>query len=46
LKENITKTMPNILKEKYKNIIKGACEQSEKCVSKKNNARKIKKNYL
>ena len=46
LKENITRTIKNIPKEKYKNIIKGAYERPEKYVSKKNKTRKIKKNYL
>ena len=46
LKENITNTIRNISKEKYRNIIKGAYERPEKYVSKKNNTRKIKKNYL
>jgi transposase len=46
LKENITKTIINIPKEKYRNIIKGAYERPEKYVYKKNNTRKIKKNYL
>jgi hypothetical protein len=46
LKENITKTIRNIPKDKYRNIIKGAYERSEKYISKKNNTRKIKKNYL
>ena len=46
LKENITNTIINIPKEKYRNIIKGAYERPEKYVSKKNNTRKIKKNYL
>jgi hypothetical protein len=46
LKENITKTIRNIPKEKYRNIIKGAYERPEKYISKKNNTRKIKKNYL
>ena len=46
LKKNITKTIKNIPKEKYRNIIKGAYERPEKYVSKKNNTRKIKKNYL
>ena len=46
LKENIIKTIRNIPKEKYRNIIKGAYERQEKYVSKKNNTRKIKKNYL
>ena len=44
-KENITKTIKTF-KKKYKNIIKGAYERPEKYVSKKNKARKIKKNYL
>ena len=34
------------LREKYRNIIKGAYERPEKYVSKKNKTRKIKKNYL
>jgi len=46
LKENITNTIINIPKEKYRNIIKGAYERPEKYVSKKNNTQKIKKNYL
>ena len=46
LKENITKTIQNTPKEKYRNIIKGAYERPEKYISKKNNTRKIKKNYL
>jgi transposase len=46
LKENITKTIRNISKEKYRNIIKGAYERPDKYISKKNNTRKIKKNYL
>jgi transposase len=46
LKENITKTIKSIPKEKYRNIIKGAYERPEKYVSKKNKTRKIKKNYL
>jgi hypothetical protein len=46
LKENITKTIRNIPKDKYINIIKGAYERPEKYISKKNNTRKIKKNYL
>jgi transposase len=46
LKENITKTIRNIPKEKCRNIIKGAYERPEKYISKKNNTRKIKKNYL
>jgi len=35
LKENITKTILNIPKDKYRNIIKGAYERPEKYVSKK-----------
>jgi hypothetical protein len=46
LKENITKVIREIPKEKYRNIIKGAYERPEKYISKKNNTRKIKKNYL
>ena len=46
LKENISKTILNIPKEKYRNIIKGAYERPEKYVSNKNKTRKIKKNYL
>ena len=46
LKENITNTIMNIPKDKYRNIIKGAYETPEKYVSKKNNTRKIRKNYL
>jgi len=46
LKENITKTIRNIPKDKYRNIIKGAYKRPEKYISKKNNTRKIKKNYL
>ena len=46
LKENITKTIRNIPKEKCRNTIKGAYERPEKYISKKNNTRKIKKNYL
>ena len=46
LKENIQKVIGEIPKEKYRNIIKGAYERPEKYVSKKNNTRKIKKNYL
>ena len=46
LKENIIKTIRNIPKEKYRNIIKGAYERPEKYVSNKNKTRKIKKNYL
>jgi hypothetical protein len=44
LKENITKTIKSIPKEKYRNIIKGAYERPEKYVSKKNKTQKIKKN--
>ena len=43
---NITKVIREIPKEKYRNIIKGTYERPEKYVSKKNNTRKIKKNYL
>ena len=46
LKRNITNTIKQIPKEKYRNIIKGAYERPEKYVSKKNKTRKIKKNYL
>ena len=46
LKENINNTISNISKEKYRNIIQGAYERPEKYLSKKNNTRKIKKNYL
>jgi transposase len=46
LKENITKAIKSILKDKYRNIIKGAYERPEKYVSKKNKTRKINKNYL
>ena len=46
LKKNIEKTIEKIPKEKYRNILKGAYERPEKYVSKKNNTRKIKKNYL
>ena len=46
LKENITKVIREIPKEKYRNIIKGTYERPEKYVSKKNKTRKIKKNYL
>jgi len=46
LKENITNTITNIPKDKYRNIIKGAYERPEKYVSNKNKTRKIKKNYL
>ena len=45
LKENITKTIQNISKEKYMNIIKSAYERPEKYISNKK-TRKIKKNYL
>jgi len=44
LKENITKVIREIPKEKYRNIIKGT--SPEKYVSKKNKTLKIKKNYL
>jgi len=46
LKQNITNTIRNIPKEKYRNIIKGAYERPEKYISKKNKTCKIKKNYL
>ena len=46
LKENITKVIREIPKEKYRNIIKGTYERPEKYVSKKNKTQKIKKNYL
>jgi enoyl-[acyl-carrier-protein] reductase (NADH) len=46
LKENITKVIREIPKEKYRNIIKGTYERPEIYISKKNNTRKIKKNYL
>uniref|UniRef100_A0A6C0E1Y8 Uncharacterized protein n=1 Tax=viral metagenome TaxID=1070528 RepID=A0A6C0E1Y8_9ZZZZ len=46
LKENITNTIRNTPKEKYRNIIKGAYERPEKYIFKKNNTQKIKKNYL
>jgi hypothetical protein len=46
LKRNITNTIKQIPKEKYRNIIKGAYERPEKYVSKKNKTQKIKKNYL
>jgi hypothetical protein len=42
LKENITKVISEIPKEKYKNIFKGAYERPEKYVA-KNKARKVKK---
>jgi len=45
LKENITKVISEIPKEKYKNIFKGAYERPEKYVP-KNKTRKFKKNYL
>ena len=45
LKENITKVISEIPKEKYKNIFKGAYERAEKYVA-KNKTRKVKKNYL
>jgi transposase len=46
LKRNITNTILQIPKEKYRNIIKGTYERPEKYISKKNNTKKIKKNYL
>ena len=45
LKENITKVINEIPKEKYKNIFKGAYERPKKYVA-KNKTRKVKKNYL
>ena len=45
LKENITKVISEIPKEKYKNIFKGAYERPEKYVA-KNKTIKVKKNYL
>ena len=45
LKENITKVISEIPKEKYRNIFKGAYERPEKYVA-KNETRKVKKNYL
>lgn len=44
LKENIQKVISEILKEKYKNIFKGAYERPEKYVP-KNKTRKVKKMY-
>jgi hypothetical protein len=46
LKRNITNTIKQIPKEKYRNIIKGTYERSEKYVSNKNNTLKIKKIFL
>ena len=46
LKRNITNTIKQIPKEKYRNIINGAYEIPEKYVSNKNKTRKINKNYL
>ena len=46
LKRNITNTIKQIPKEKYRNIIKCAYEIPEKYVSNKNKTRKINKNYL
>ena len=46
LNRNITNTIKQIPKEKYRNIIKGAYEIPEKYVSNKNKTRKINKNYL
>ena len=45
LKNNISKVLEKIPKEKYRNIFKGAYERPEKYVSNKK-TRKIKKNYL
>jgi hypothetical protein len=44
LKENISKVMGEIPKEKYENIFKGAYERPEKYVS-NNKTRKVKKMY-
>ena len=46
LKKNLEKIIEKIPKEKYRSILKGAYERPEKYVSKKNNTRKINKNYL
>ena len=46
LKENITKTIRNIQKDKYRNIINGAYERPEKYVSKKNNTRKQEELFM
>jgi hypothetical protein len=43
LKENITKVIREIPKEKYKNIIKGTYERPEKYVSKKNRHKKSRR---
>lgn len=45
-KKRTRKIIPKYSKRKYRNIIKGAYERPEKYISKKNNTRKIKKNYL
>ena len=45
MKNNISKVLEKIPKEKYRNIFKGAYERPEKYVSNKK-TRKIKKNYL
>ena len=45
LKHNISKVLEKILKEKYRNIFKGAYKRPGKYVSNKK-TRKIKKNYL
>jgi len=45
LKNNISKVLEKIPKEKYRNIFKGAYKRPEKYVSNKK-TRKIKKNYL
>ena len=45
LKNNISKVIKEIPKEKFENIFKGSYERPEKYVS-KNKTRKIKKNYL
>ena len=46
LKANITKVIKDIPKEKYKNIIKGTYNRTEKFVRKPSNRTKKRKNYL
>ena len=46
LKQNITKVIQGIPKEKYRNIVKGAYERPEKYVSKNKTRKRPKKNYL
>ena len=46
LKENITKTIINIPKEKYRNIIKGDYERPEKYISKKNQEELFMSSYI